>query len=227
MLESTKEFAWDERRASRLWADYVRRVLEDDGSETIVVFCMVSVNGSKRYIVGVWGGDSAFTVASEMLPHLNELLERNFECKLNGNIGPKKPLKVVKLLNPQRAWTEQGFEWRADTKHSPEAWSRGWEEHERGESPEQGVRYEHPRRRGLPRCAGGEGVRQHCGDLALPRFGRPGLPVRGGPVDVGGHKAAAEAPGHDEALLKVHGRAMVLRMEARLPRVARRAGDLD
>ena len=106
------------RRASRLWADYVRRVMEDDGSETIAVFSIVFVNRSKRYIVAVWGDDFAFTVASEMLPHLTELLERNFECRLIGNIGPGKSLKVVKLSNRQLAWTEQGFEWHADTKHS-------------------------------------------------------------------------------------------------------------
>ena len=46
-------------------------------------------------------------------------------------------------------------------------------------------------------------------------------------VDVGDHEAAAEAPGHDEALLEVFGRATVLRLEVRLPRVARRAGHLD
>ena len=63
------------RRASRLWADYVRRALEDDGSETIAVFSMFFVNRSKRYIVAVWGDDFAFTVASEMLPHLTELRE--------------------------------------------------------------------------------------------------------------------------------------------------------
>ena len=68
-------------RASRLWADDVKRVMEDDGSETIVVFSMVVVNRSKRYIVAVWGDDFAFTVASEMLPHFTELLERNFECR--------------------------------------------------------------------------------------------------------------------------------------------------
>ena len=39
------------RRASRLWADYVRRVMEDDGSETIAVFSVVFV----RYIVAVCG----------------------------------------------------------------------------------------------------------------------------------------------------------------------------
>ena len=73
------------RRASRLWADYVRHVLEDDGSEAIAVFSMVFVSHSKRYIVAVWC-DFAFIVASEMLPHLTEL-EQNFECRL-GNIGP-------------------------------------------------------------------------------------------------------------------------------------------
>ena len=106
------------RRASRLWADYVRRALEDDGSETIAVFSMFFVNRSKRYIVAVWGDDFAFIVASEMLPHLTELLERNFECKLIGNIGPGMPKNVVKLLSRQLAWTEKGFEWHADTKHS-------------------------------------------------------------------------------------------------------------
>ena len=92
--------------------------MEDDGSETIAVFSMVFVNRSKRHIVAVWGDDFAFTVASEMLPHLTELLERNFECRLIGNIGPGMSLKVVKLLNRQLAWTEQGFEWHADTMHS-------------------------------------------------------------------------------------------------------------
>ena len=92
------------RRASRLWADYVRRVMEDDGSETITVFFIVFVNHRKRYIVAVWGDDFAFAVASEMLPHLTELLERNFECRLIGNIGPGMSLKVVKLLNRQLAW---------------------------------------------------------------------------------------------------------------------------
>ena len=61
------------RRASRLWADYVRRVMEDDVSETIAVFSMVFVNRSKRYIVAVWSDDFAFTVASEMLPHLSSV----------------------------------------------------------------------------------------------------------------------------------------------------------
>ena len=106
------------RRASRLWADCVRRALEDDGSETIAVFSMFFVNRSKRYIVAVWSDDFAFIVASEMLSHLTELLERNFECKLIGNIGPRMPQNVVKLLNRQLAWTEKGFEWHADTKHS-------------------------------------------------------------------------------------------------------------
>ena len=101
------------KRASRLWADNVRRVVED-GSEAIAVFSMVFVNRSKRYIVAVWSDDVAFTVASE----ITELLEPNFECKLIGNIGPSVSLKVVKLLNRQLAWTEQGFEWHADTKHS-------------------------------------------------------------------------------------------------------------
>ena len=63
------------RRASRLWAGCVRRVMEDDGSVTIAVFSMVFVNRSKRYIVAVWSDDFAFTVASRMLPHLTELLE--------------------------------------------------------------------------------------------------------------------------------------------------------
>ena len=49
--------------------------------------------------MAVWCDDFAFTVASEMLPHLTELVERNFECRLVGNIGPGMPLKVVKLLN--------------------------------------------------------------------------------------------------------------------------------
>ena len=75
------------RRASRLSADHVRRVVEDDGSETIAVFSMAFVNRSKRYIVAVWGDDFAFTVASKMLPHFTELLEQNFECRLIGNIG--------------------------------------------------------------------------------------------------------------------------------------------
>ena len=66
---------------------------------------MVLVNRSKRYIVAVWGDDFAFTVASEMLPHFTELLERNFECRLIGNIGPGMSPKVVKLLNRQLAWT--------------------------------------------------------------------------------------------------------------------------
>ena len=106
------------RRASRLWADHVSRALEDDGSETIVVFSMLFVNRSKRYIVAVWCDDFAFIVAFEMLSHFTELLEQNFECQLIGNIGPGMPQNVVKLLNRQLAWTEKGFEWHADTKHS-------------------------------------------------------------------------------------------------------------
>ena len=106
------------RRASRLWADYFRLVMEDDGSETIAVFSMFFLNRIKRDIVAVWGDDFAFIVASEMLSHLTELLERNFECKLIGNIGLGMPLKVVKLGNRHLAWTEEGFEWHADTKHS-------------------------------------------------------------------------------------------------------------
>ena len=132
------------RRASRLWAGYVRRVMEDDGSETITVFFIVFVNPSKRYIVAVWGDDFAFAVASEMLPHLTELLERNFECRLIGNIGPGMSLKVVKLLNGQLAWLRVTCGHEAFPVRSLEAWSRGGEEHERGESWQQGVRYEYP-----------------------------------------------------------------------------------
>ena len=92
--------------------------MEDDGSETIAVFSMVFLNHSKRYIVAVWSDDFACTVASEMLLHLTKLLERNFDCRIIGHIGTGMPLKVVKLSNRQLAWTEQGFEWNADTKHS-------------------------------------------------------------------------------------------------------------
>ena len=42
----------------------------------------------------------------------------------------------------------------------------------------------------------------------------------------GNHDATAGTPGHDEALLEVFGRATVLRLEVRLPRVARRDRDL-
>ena len=61
--------------------------MENNGSETIAVFSMVFVNRSKKYIVAVWGDDFPFSVASEMLPHLTKLLERNFKCKLIGNIA--------------------------------------------------------------------------------------------------------------------------------------------
>ena len=165
------------RRASRLWADYVRRVLEDDGSETIAVFSMVFVNRSKRYIVAVWGDDFAFTVASEMLPHLTELLERNFECKLIGNISPGMPLKVVKLLDRQLAWTDC-FEWHADTKHSRSALLKhGLEEGKSTSAVSSGSKASDTNIRGGEEklwCAGGEGVRQHRGDLAPPRFGPAG-----------------------------------------------------
>ena len=83
--------------------------MEDDGSDTIADF-FHGLRTSWRC--------GATTLASEMLPHLTELLERNFESRLIGNIGPGMSLKVVKLLNWQLAWTEQGFEWQADTKHS-------------------------------------------------------------------------------------------------------------
>ena len=82
------------RRASRLWADYVRRVMENDVSETIAASSIVFVNRSKRSIVEVWSDDFAFTVASKMLPHLSELLERNFECRLIGNFGLGMSLNV-------------------------------------------------------------------------------------------------------------------------------------
>ena len=117
--------------------------MEDDGSETIAVFSMVFVNRNGKYIVAVWCDDFAFTVASEMLPHLTELLERNFECRPIGNIGPGMSLNVVELLNRQLAWTvERGHE--AFPVRYPETWSREGEEHERGESWQQGIWYEHP-----------------------------------------------------------------------------------
>ena len=134
------------RRASRLWAEYVRRVMEDDGSETIAVFSMVFVNRSKRYIVAVW----AMTLLSLWRPKCfrTELLERNFECRLIGNIGLGMSLKVVKILNRQLVWTEQGFDWHADTKHSRSVLLKHClvegKEHEHGESWQQGVWCEHP-----------------------------------------------------------------------------------
>ena len=218
------------RRAGRLWADYVKRVMEDDGSETIGVFSMVFLNRSKRYIVAVWSDDFAFTVASEMLPHLTELLERNIECRLIGNIGPGMLLKVVKLLNRQLAWTEQGFEWHADTKHSRSVLLKhGLVE---GKSTSEVI----PAARRQVRTSVMvmiSSVSMRRRSTPAPRgpcsttLGPSGLAVHGGSVSVGNHEATAETPSHDEALLEVHGRETVLRLEVRLPRVARRECDLD
>ena len=150
----------------------------------IVVFSMLFVNRSKRYIVAVWGDDFAFIVASEMLSHLTELLERNFECKLSGNIGPAMPQKGGETLEPATGLDREGL--RVARGHEtlqicpPEAWPRGGDEHERVESWEQDVRHKHPRQRGLPQRAGDEGICQCCRNLALPRFGPAGLAVRGG-----------------------------------------------
>ena len=96
---------------------------------------------------------------------------------------------------------------------SLEAWPRGGEEHECSESREQGIRHEHPRLRGLPQRTGDEGVRQHRGNLALPRSGSTGSAVYGGPDDVGSHEAATKAFGHDEALPEIFGRETMLRIE--------------
>ena len=90
------------RRASRLWVEYVRRVLEDDVSETISMHVLRQPQQEVHR-----GG-----VGRRLRFH------RGVRSKLIGNIGPGMPLKVVKLLNRQLAWTKQGFEWRADTKHS-------------------------------------------------------------------------------------------------------------
>ena len=195
------------RRASRLWADYV--MMEDDGSETIAVFSMVFVNRSKRHIVAVWG---ATTLLSLWRPQCSRTSAAGAEPRVQAHREhrSRRAPEGGEALEPAAGMDRAGL--RVSCGHEalpvrpPEAWSRGGEEHERGESQEQGVRYEHPRWRGLPRCAGSEGVRQHRGDLAPPRFGPAGLGVRGGPVDVGDHEAAAEAFGHDEALLEVHGR---------------------
>ena len=167
-----------------------------------------------------WGGDFAFTVASEMLPQITELLEQNFECRLIGNIGPGMPLNVEKLLNWQLARTEQGFEWHADTKHS------------------RSVLLKHDLEEGKSTSAVSPGARRPVRTSAMARITSvcrrrrstpasvgttlwTGRTVHGGTVDVGDHEAAAETPGHDEAVPEAHGRATVLCLEVRLPRVTR------
>ena len=138
--------------------------------------------------MAVWGADFAFTVASEMLPHLTVLLERNFECRLMGNIGPGMSLKVVKLLNRQLAWTVQGFEWHADTKgKSTSAVSPGSKAS--GTNIRDGEDYLDEKEAKECQC---------CGNLALSRFGPSGLAVHGGSGDVGNHEVTAETPGDDE-----------------------------
>ena len=163
-------------------------------------------------------------MASEVLPHLTELLERNFECRLIGNIGPGMPLKVVKLLSRQLAWTEQGFEWHADTKHSRSVLLKHGLVEEKSTSAASPwskasamarITLVRMSRRNTPV------LRESCSITLWT-----GLAVHGGSVDVGNHEATAETPGDDEALLEVHGRATVLRLEVRLPRVARRDRDL-
>ena len=134
------------------------------------------------------------------------------------------PLKVVKLLNRQLAWTEQGFEWHADTKHSRSVLLK----HGLVEGKSTSAVSPGSKASGMNIRDGEDYLGVHeAKDLALSRFGPSGLAVHGGSVDVGNHEAAAKTPGHDEALLEVYGRATVLRLEIRLPRVARRDCDLD
>ena len=202
------------RRATRLWADYVRRALEDDGSEA--VFSMFFVNRSKRYIVAVWSDDFAFIVVSEMLPHLTELLERNFECKLIGNIGPGMHKNVVKL---------SGFEWHADTKHSrPDLLKHGLEEGKSTSAVSPGSKISGTNIRDSEDYLSVQEMKEYAsvaGTLLYHALDRPGS------IDVGGYEAAAQTLGYDETLFEIYARTMLLCMGVRLPRMARRAGDTD
>ena len=62
MLETTKEFVWNEE-SEPTTGPTMSDVLEDDGSETIAVFSMFFVKHTKRYIVVVWGDDFARSMA--------------------------------------------------------------------------------------------------------------------------------------------------------------------
>ena len=108
------------RRASRLWADHVRDVLQADGANMVRVISMAFVNEKRRYVAAVWGDDFMFIAGMQGMHHIAEVLERNFESKLIGMIGPGCATSTVKILNRILAWTEKGFEWHADDKHSRE-----------------------------------------------------------------------------------------------------------
>ena len=167
----------------------------------------------------MWGDDFAFIVASEMLSHLTELLERNFECKLIGNVGPGMPLKVVKLLNRQLAWTEKGFEWHADTKHSRSVLLKhGLEEGKSTSAVSPGSKMSGTNIRDGEDYLSVQETKEYASVAGTFAVGRLMSAVT---------KPAAQAPGHDETLFEVHARTSLLCKVVWLPRMARRAGDSD
>ena len=134
------------------------------------------------------------------------------------------PLNVVKLLNWQVAWTERGFEWHADTKHSRSVLLKhGLVEKKSTSAVSSGSEASGTHIRDGEDYLGEHEAKEYASAAGLCSItlGPSGLAVHGGSVDVVNHEVAAETPGYDEALLEVCGAA------PRLPRVARRECDLD
>ena len=83
----------------------------------MMIFPMVFYNPVERYIVGIWGDDFAGIGTLTVLLAFESVLLGSLEARRIGFVGPGC-VGTVKLLNRTIAWTEKGFEWHTDTKHS-------------------------------------------------------------------------------------------------------------
>jgi hypothetical protein len=105
------------RRASRLWADKVKLVLEKAGCTTLRTMSMVFWHPVLRFVLAVWGDDFGAIGTKEAIDSLERILMEAFECKTIGVVGPHQGLEV-KLLNRVIAWSPRGFRWHTDPRHA-------------------------------------------------------------------------------------------------------------
>lgn len=105
------------RRASRLWADKVKLVLENAGCKVLRTMSMVFWHPDLRFVLAVWGDDFGTIGSKDAIDSLEKILTDAFECKNIGVVGPQQGTRV-KLLNRVIAWSPRGFRWHTDPKHA-------------------------------------------------------------------------------------------------------------
>ena len=112
-----KKAMYGTRRASLLWQQKVKEVMEKAGFVSIKVVPNLYYHKEWDVTTAVHGDDFISDGVPESLDKLDTVLKENFMVKVEPRVGPGGA-SAGKYLNRTLSWDSNGFKWEPDEKHA-------------------------------------------------------------------------------------------------------------